>query len=276
MQNHPEQSIKSILTKYNIQPKKRLGQSFLIDKNILEKIINAANLSKNDIVLEIGPGLGSLTKELAKRVKRVIAIEKDKVMARVLEKTLKENKINNVEIINKDILKIPNYELLITNYKLIANLPYYITSPVIRKFLEAENRPQQMILMVQKEVAERIIAKNNKMSLLSVSVQFYAKPEIISYVSKDSFYPKPKVDSAIIKITPQQTPEINIKKFFELVKISFSSKRKKLKNNITPWLKMEKPDFEKILKELKINPNIRAENLSIKDWLKLFHRLDFF
>jgi len=270
MQNHPEQSIKSILTKYNIRPKKRLGQSFLIDKNILEKIINAANLSKNDIVLEIGPGLGSLTKELAKRVKRVIAIEKDKVMARVLEKTLKENKINNVEIINKDILKIPNYELLITNYKLIANLPYYITSPVIRKFLEAENRPQQMILMVQKEVAERIIAKNNKMSLLSVSVQFYAKPEIISYVSKDSFYPKPKVDSAIIKITPQQTPEINIKKFFELVKISFSSKRKKLKNNIAPWLKMEKPDFEKILKELKINPNIRAENLSVKDWLKLY------
>jgi len=266
------QNLKQLLKQYNIRPSKRLGQSFLIDNNVLEKIINAANLSKNDIVLEIGPGLGGLTKELAKRVKRVIAIEKDKKFCEILKQELKDYK--NVEIINADILKNVGYLASDIKYKVVANLPYYITSPVIRRFLEAGNRPEQMILMVQKEVAERIIAKNNKMSLLSVSVQFYAKPEIISYVSKDSFYPKPKVDSAIIRITPQQTPEINIKKFFELVKISFSSKRKKLKNNIAPWLKMEKSDFEEILKELKINPNIRAENLSIKNWLKLYESIN--
>lgn len=263
-----------ILKRYNIKPSKKLGQNFLIDKGVLKKIIHAANLNSDDIVLEIGPGLGVLTIELAKRVKKVIAIEKDRRMCEILKKVLKNYK--NVEIINKDILDVGYSTSLprscgadIKHYKLVANLPYYITSPVIRKFLEtnppAGGKPKLMILMVQKEVGQRICAKS-KMSLLSVAVQFYSKPEIISYVSKKSFYPQPKVDSAIIKITPKPIPKINTKKFFNLVKKGFSSKRKMLKNNLRI--------NESILEELRLNPKIRAENLSIQDWLKLFHKLD--
>jgi 16S rRNA (adenine1518-N6/adenine1519-N6)-dimethyltransferase len=257
--------MKDILKRYNIRPSKKLGQNFLIDKGVLRKIIDAAELHPNDIVLEIGPGLGILTIELAKRTKKVIAVEKDMVIAQVLEKILKENKINNVKVVNKDILQISN-QIQNLNYKLVANLPYYITSPVIRKFLETKDQPKLMILMVQKEVAQRICAAPPKMSLLSVAVQFYAKPEIISYVSKKSFTPSPKVDSAIIKIKPQPIPKINTKKFFNLVKNGFSSKRKMLKNNL--GIK------ESILKDLGLNPKTRAENLSIQDWLKLFHKLD--
>ena len=263
-----------ILKRYNIKPSKKLGQNFLVDKSVLKKIIHAANLNSDDIVLEIGPGLGVLTIELAKRVKKVIATEKDRRMCEILKKVLKNYK--NVEIINKDILDVGYSTSLprscgagIKHYKLVANLPYYITSPVIRKFLEtnppAGGKPKLMILMVQKEVGQRICAKS-KMSLLSVAVQFYSKPEIISYVSKKSFYPQPKVDSAIIKITPKPIPKINTKKFFNLVKKGFSSKRKMLKNNLRI--------NESILEELRLNPKIRAENLSIQDWLKLFHRLD--
>lgn len=260
--------MKEIFKQYNIKPSKKLGQNFLVDRNVLKKIIHAANLNSDDIVLEIGPGLGVLTIELAKRVKKVIATEKDRRMCEILKKVLKNYK--NVEIINKDILDVGYSTSHITtshikHYKLVANLPYYITSPVIRKFLETKNKPELMILMVQKEVGQRICAKF-KMSLLSVAVQFYSKPEIISYVSKKSFYPQPKVDSAIIKITPKPIPKINTKKFFNLVKKGFSSKRKMLKNNLRI--------NESILEELRLNPKIRAENLSIQDWLKLFHKLD--
>jgi len=256
--------MKEILKKYKIRPLKRLGQNFLLNREVLRKIIQAAEFSPKDIVLEVGPGLGVLTIELAKRVKKVIAIEKDRRMCEILKKVLKNYK--NVEIINKDILDVGYSTSHIETYKLVANLPYYITSPVIRKFLEAKNKPKLMILMVQKEVAQRICAQPPKMSLLSIAVQFYAKPEIISYVSKNSFYPQPKVDSAIIKIIPKPIPKINTKKFFNLVKKGFSSKRKMLKNNL--GIK------ESLLEELGLNPKTRAENLAVQDWLKLFHRLD--
>ncbi|OGZ32589.1 MAG: ribosomal RNA small subunit methyltransferase A [Candidatus Portnoybacteria bacterium RBG_13_40_8] len=266
--------ISKLLKKYNIKPSKRLGQNFLIDESILNKIIEAADLSSNDIVLEIGPGLGVLTVELTKKVGKVIAIEKDEKLARILSNELRIMNIKNVEVIQDDILKIPDYQLPVTSYKLIANLPYYITSPVIRKFLETKQRPELMILMVQKEVAQRICAKPPRMNLLAISVQFYASsphqkfgsgdgPKIISYVAKDSFYPQPKVDSAIIQIIPKETPKIDTEKFFNLVRAGFSSKRKMLKNNL-PGI-----DFEKI----GLNPKIRAENLSIDDWLKIYENL---
>ncbi len=261
--------MKEILKKYKIRPLKRLGQNFLIDKRVLENIVNAANLSSKDIVLEIGPGLGVLTIELAKRVKKVIAIEKDRRMCEILKKVLKNYK--NVEIINKDILDVGYSTSHIETYKLVANLPYYITSPVIRKFLEINpptgGKLKLMILMVQKEVAQRICAQPPKMSLLSIAVQFYAKPEIINYVSKKSFYPQPKVDSAIIKITPKPIPKINTKKFFNLVKKGFSSKRKMLKNNL--GIK------ESLFEELGLNPKTRAENLAVQNWIKLFHKIRF-
>ena len=230
-------------------------------------------MSSNDVVLEIGPGLGILTIELVKRAKQVVAIEKDKKMCEILKKILKNYK--NIEIINQDILKIASSELVRLpcrqaglgqkKFKLVANLPYYITSPVIRKFLETENQPQEMILMVQKEVAQRICAKPPHMNLLTIAVQLYAEPKIIGYVSKNSFWPRPKVDSAIIKITPQQIFKINPKNFFELVKTGFSSKRKMLKNN----LKIE----ESILENLGLNSKVRAENLSVQDWLKLYEKI---
>jgi len=258
--------------KYKIRPSKKLGQNFLIDKSVLRKIIEAANLSSQDIILEVGPGLGILTIELAKRVNKIIAIEKDETLHRILEGILKGRNIKNVKLINADILKIPNSKLLINNYKLIANLPYYITSPVIRKFLEIEARPKLMVLMVQKEVAERICAKPGEMSLLSVSVQFYGRPKIIAYVSKKSFYPQPKVDSAVLIITPRPVPQINPQKFFQIVKIGFSSKRKMLINNLSQKLKIQKPKLKTLLKKIGINPQARAENLSINNWLKLFHK----
>lgn len=255
-----KKTIKELLRKYNIKPSKRLGQNFLIDKSVLRKIIETANLSSKDTILEIGPGLGILTIELAEQAKKVMAVEKDKKMCKILKEILRDYR--NVKIINQDAL---SYELQVTSYKLIANLPYYITSPVIRKFLETKNPPKETILMVQKEVAQRIVAKPLRMNLLAVAVQFYAKAEIVSYVRKKSFYPQPKVDSAIIKIVPQPIPKINTKKFFQLVKTGFSSKRKMLKNN----LQLE----ESILKKIKINPKTRAENLSIQDWLKLYDEI---
>jgi len=276
--------MKEILKKYGIKPSKRLGQNFLIDKNVLKKIIEAAELKPDDIILEIGPGLGILTLELAKKVKKVIAVEKDRTLSQILKDVLKAEGINNVEVINKDILQISNFQFLISNYKIIANLPYYITSPVIRKFLESESPPQEMILMVQKEVAQRICAKPPRMNLLAVAVQFYvhpvrnkisngAEPEIISYVSRNSFWPQPKVDSAIIKIVPRVFgylyPKTETERFFKLVKAGFSSKRKMLKNNLSST-SLEARKIEKILKEIGLNPKIRAENLSIQDWIKLY------
>jgi len=271
--------MKELLKKYNIRPSKRLGQNFLIDESILEKIIAASEISKDDIVLEIGPGPGILTLALAKKAKKVIAIEKDAKMAEILNNELGVKNIKNVEIINCDALKIFNFQFSIFNkfsifnYKLVANLPYYIASPVIKMFLEAQNRPDLMVLMVQKEVGQRICAKT-KMSLLGIAVQFYAQPEIVSLVPKTSFYPRPKVDSAIIKIVPQKKlPEINREKFFSLVRAGFSSKRKVLIGNLSRELKIENCKLKIIFDQCKFDQKIRAENLSVEDWIKLYEQI---
>lgn len=254
-----------------IKPIKRLGQNFLIDKQVIKKIIRAANLQSKDIVLEIGPGTGTLTQEIAKTAKKVIAVEKDPRMIEVLKESLKDFK--NVKSINQDILKFDSYKLLTTNYKLIANLPFYITSSVIRKFLESKNPPKEMILMVQKEVAQRICAKPPKMSILAVSVQFYANAKIISYVSKKSFRPKPKVDSTIIKIVPGKRYKIDADKFFKIVKAGFSHPRKQLANNLSKELKLSKEKINHLLLKSNIKYSQRAETLSIDDWIKLSNML---
>jgi len=267
------EEIKRLLKKYNIYPSKRLGQNFLVDEGILKKIVEAAELSKNDIVLEVGPGIGNLTVELAKSVKKVIAVEKDQDLVRILKELLDCWKVRNVRIVEGDIRKIENCKLKIENcYKVVANIPYYLTSPLIRKFLEASNAPKEMILMVQKEVAQRICAKPPKMSILAVSVQFYAKPEIISFVSKKSFWPQPKVDSAIIKIKPLINADkrlINADLFLKTVKTGFSQPRKQLANNLSNGLKMDKGKVKNWLLKNNIQPTQRAETLTIEDWLKL-------
>jgi 16S rRNA (adenine1518-N6/adenine1519-N6)-dimethyltransferase len=258
--------IKEILTKYETKPSKGMGQNFLVNKKILEKIIISSDLKSDDTVLEVGPGLGTLTQELAKIVGNVIAIEKDRYMCQILEETLQDYK--NIKIINDDILK-NNFELP-KQYKLIANIPYYLTSPLIRKFLEIKNPPEFLMLMIQKEVAQRICASPPNMSVLAVSVQFYAEAKIISYVKKENFWPKPKVDSAIIKITPkisenQSDPEL----FFKIVKAGFSQPRKQLGNNLSKGLKLNKEEINLWLSKNKIKPTQRAETLSIADWKNL-------
>jgi len=280
------QNPRELLKYYGIKPSKRLGQNFLVDKRVLEKIIEVASPSSKDLILEVGPGLGMLTVELARRVKKVIAIEKDKTLFQILKDILKSKGINNVEVINKDILQISNFEFLISNkilnpnYKIVANLPYYITSPFIRKFLEAEHKPKLMVLMVQKEVAQRICAKPPKMSLLAVAVQFYAKPEIVSYVSKKSFFPQPKVDSAILRIAPWKNADsyaekcgISPEQFFKIVKAGFSSRRKFLINNLSRELKIKNYKLKIVFDQIGLGQKLRAENLSIEDWLKLYYEL---
>lgn len=265
------QTVRELLSKHKAFASKGLGQHFLIDKGVLRDIIEAADLQLKDIVLEIGPGIGTLTQELAQRAQRAIIVEKDENMVEILRETLAEFK--NVEILTGDILKIPDTKYLIqdTKYKLVANLPYYITSPVIRKFLETtEARPQSMVLMVQKEVAQRICSKPPEMSLLAVSVQFYAKIETIRYVSKNSFWPQPKVDSAIIKITPFiQQKSTSVPLFFKIVRTGFSHPRKQLINNFSTGFSTGRQQVEQWLINNGIKPEQRAETLSIEDWINL-------
>ena len=199
-----QREIQRILKKKEGKPLRGLGQNFLINKLVIKQTIRAANLKKKDKILEIGPGIGVLTLELAKKVREVVTVEKDPKMVEALKDVLTDHHVKNVKIISGDILRLPDtqYKILNTQYKVIANLPYYITAPVIRKFLEGGKPPSLMVLIIQKEVAQRICAKPPKMNLLALSVQFYSRPEIIGYVSKKSFWPKPKVDGAILRVTP--------------------------------------------------------------------------
>ena len=264
-----------LLKKYKIRPNKRLGQNFLISKTILREIIKAADLKPSDIILEIGPGLGILTKELAKKVKKVIAVEKDKKLADILKKELDNNKIKNIQVINQDILKFKSSSFnLKESYKLIANLPYYITGPVIRMFLESTKPPELMVLMVQKEVGKRICASPPKMSKLAVFSQFYGKPEIVKFVSKKSFRPQPKVDSVILKIKPliltdKRLIKTDRKLFSKIVRAGFSQPRKQLINNFSKSLEISRKEVEKWLKENKIQPSQRAESLTVENWIDL-------
>ncbi|MFA6159900.1 MAG: 16S rRNA (adenine(1518)-N(6)/adenine(1519)-N(6))-dimethyltransferase RsmA [Parcubacteria group bacterium] len=263
-----------------MKPKKSLGQNFLRDTDVLEKIIASADLKPTDLVVEIGPGEGVLTEKLFKNAGKVLAIEVDGVLANKLKKQYKNSK--KIEIIDADILKINLPEIIKNNnfqkYKVVANIPYYITSPIIQLFLETEFPPSEMILMVQKEVAERICAQAGQMSILAVSVQYYAKPELLFYVDKKSFFPVPEVDSAVIKISKihrgssasiMEAELPKTKHFFRIVKAGFSAKRKTLVNNLSASLKLNKKEVEEKLKKIGINSNQRAQELSVEDWKKL-------
>lgn len=259
-----------------IKAKKSLGQNFLKDDIVLQKIIEKADLSIKDIVIEIGPGQGALTEKLANICKKVIAVEIDSSLIKILSSRFHNN--NKIEIINADILKInlpelvKSHALIAKKYKLVANLPYYITSPIIRLFLETKFPPEEMILMVQKEVAERICAKKGKMSILALAVQYYSRPEYLFTVPAASFNPIPKVESAVIKIaniSHKNTEKEKTKKFFRLIRAGFSAKRKTLANNLSNSLKLNKEIIEESLKKINLCPNVRAQELSLKEWEKL-------
>ncbi len=259
------------LKELNLKPRKKLGQNFLIDQNIVKKLLTASNLKSTDIILEIGPGLGAITLTLAKQVKKVIAVEKDRELCQALKETLREKNIDNVEVINRDIL---NFQPAQSKYKIVANLPYNIATAVVMKFLEAEQKPKSMTIMLQKEVGLRMLAKPPKMNKLAVFSQLYAKIKKISYVSKNCFYPKPKVDSVILHLTPisdVQRQILDEKLFARIVKAGFSAPRKQLINNLSKSkeLNLTRQQTEKWLAQNKISPSQRAETLSLSDWQNL-------
>jgi 16S rRNA (adenine1518-N6/adenine1519-N6)-dimethyltransferase len=248
--------MKELLEKYNIKPSKKLGQNFLVNQGIIEKIIKSAEIKEDEIILEIGPGLGVLTRELAKKAQKVITIEKDPKLVELLKEELKDFK--NVEIINEDILKtsrVPSSG----RFKVVANLPFNIATAIIQKFLEADNKPSEMILMVQKEVAQRICAKPPKMSILAVSVQFYSDPKILFHISRGSFWPTPKVDSSILQIKPFDKPGLSTPDFFKIVKTGFAHPRKQLGSNLP----------KELLLKAGLDPKRRAETLTVEDWVNL-------
>lgn len=264
---------KRLLRQFDLKARKRLGQHFLIDEGVLSLIVGTAELSPTDVVVEVGPGLGILTKELASRAGRVIAIELDDKLAALLKQTLAS--FSNVTIVNDDVLGLEPKDLLKgqrVGYKVVANLPYYITSPVLSHFLEASAKPQTMIVMVQKEVAEAIAAEPGRMSLLSVSVQFYGEPRIISRVPAQSFYPVPKVDSAILRIDLYSQPAVAVAdegSFFELVRAGFATPRKQLVNSLAQGLGLAKAEVLTLLERADIESRRRAETLTLEEWARL-------
>ena len=275
--------LKSLCAKYHLNPSKQYGQNYLISDAPIKKMIEAAELSLDDIVVEIGPGFGILTFSLAPLVKKVFAFEIEKKLMPFWKEKQKE--FPNVEIIWGNALdRIMNYELGIMKYKVIANLPYQITSHLLRTLLEMENKPERIIIMVQKEVAERICAKprsagsrqTGTMSMLAVSVQYYGEPKIITKVLKGNFWPSPQVDSTVLCIKTFKHPNIqtfNDEEFFRVVKAGFTNKRKQLWHNLSSHLGLEKEAVKNIVKEATGNEKIRAEDLSVEDWEKVVEKI---
>lgn len=317
-------SPKEFLQIKGIRPSKLRGQHFLISENALNKIIEAAELKPTDVVLEIGPGLGTLTQELVKRAGQVVAVEKDARFVKILQDRFKDFK--NLEIIHNDILKFvftdnkrssvickreECSEEQFKNYKIVANIPYNITSDILIKFLEEEPRPERLVLMLQKEVADRILERNGRSSRLSIFVNYFGKPELVTRVPATAFYPSPKVDSAIIKITPNIEAKLRCtpqrsegrkfsfdsleggkekeRAFFNFVRLGFSHPRKKLISSLKIWSKRNPvPDASRrygagvdqiqslpeIFRKLNLDQNVRPENLHLEDWIRLFDALE--
>ena len=260
---------KSQLHRLGAKAKKGLGQHFLVDRSVLEKIISAAELEPTDIVIEVGPGLGILTEELVKKAARVIAIEVDSKLASSLQNRL--SKFAILTVINADILQLDPEDLIDKqkNYKVVANLPYYVAAPIMRHFLEASLKPSLMVVMVQKEVGQSIVATPGNMSILGISVQLYGKPTIVDYVPAQSFYPEPKVDSAIVRIEVYPRPAVgvaDIAGFFEIVKTGFSAPRKQIRNSLALGLQLPLAEIVALLEQAGIAPQRRPETLSLEEW----------
>lgn len=249
-------------------PKKSLGQHWLTDRQILAEIAESADIKPEDTVLEIGPGLGTLTSELLRRAKKVIAVEFDSELAAKLPRQFPGT---NLEVIHEDILSF-DLSQLPAGYKVVANVPYYITSKIVEKLMTADNRPLLSVLLVQKEVAERIDARQGEMSILAVSAQIFAKTSLGVKVPKQFFTPPPKVDSQVVILKTRQQPLVppsDEKAFFLMVKIGFAARRKKLRSSISAGLGIPKHAAEQLLEHANINPDKRAQDLTIEDWVRL-------
>jgi 16S rRNA (adenine1518-N6/adenine1519-N6)-dimethyltransferase len=271
---------RKLLRRYGIRARKRLGQHFLVDNAVLKTVLDAAALSPADTVIEVGPGLGIMTAELAKRAGWVIAIELDNRLADILQETLQ---YENVVILNEDVLgtdpaallkgRAPAFPSALHSYKVVANLPYYITSPVLRHFLEAPVKPEKMVVMVQQEVAEAITAEAGKRSVLSIAVQFYGKPSIVANVPAASFFPAPEVDSAVVKIDVYRRPPVavdDVEGFFKLVRAGFTAARKQIANSLAQGLGLPKQEVLGLLAKAGIESQRRAETFTLEEWANLW------
>ena len=267
-----------ILKQYKITANKNLGQNFLVDEKIIGEIIKAANISKKDLIIEIGPGIGSLTKSIIPNAGKTICIELDKKMANIISNRFK----NEIEIINEDILKVDLKKIAEQNkdknIKVLANLPYYITTPIIMKLLESNLELESITVMVQKEVAERLIAKpgDSLSGAITYTVYYYAIGTKITDVPNNSFIPKPEVTSQVIKLTLRKEPITyieNKEKFFEIIKLAFMQRRKTLVNSLANSKISTKQKIEQILDELNIGKNIRAENLTMEQFAEIAKRI---
>lgn len=263
---------KDLLKQNHLVPDNAKSQNFLINEKVYDAIVESASINKYDVVLEIGPGLGFLTTRLLAKAESVVAVEVDDRLVFLLNKLTKQ--YDNLKIINKNVLGFDESEL-VDSYKLVANLPYHLTGKILKKFLSSEYPPQSLVVLVQKEVADRICAGPGKHSLLSLSIQYYGRSEKVSDVSADSFFPVPKVDSAILRVSdikPASDKQAE-KRFWQTVKIGFSGKRKTLVHNLSSGFQKDKKEFRGVLQKIGLSEKIRAQELSIDDWEKLILEL---
>ena len=248
-----------------MKPKKSLGQNWLNDKDSLDYIIGLALCSSKDFVLEIGPGQGALTRQLVKRVGQVLAVELDSSLITSLRKI----NASNLQVVQGDFLQF-RLEDLPRFYKVVANVPYYITSKIIKKLLTTSNKPARIVLLLQKEVAERLAAGPGDYSILGISAQFYAVIELGRVITAENFEPRPKVDSRVVIMTPHNKyQDVDDKLFFRVVKAGFSARRKKLRSSLAGGLNLTKTKTDELLNKAKIDPNLRSQDLAIDDWLKI-------
>jgi 16S rRNA (adenine1518-N6/adenine1519-N6)-dimethyltransferase len=269
---HPDQAHR-LLRSAGLKARKGLGQNFLTDNSIRDEILQAASLSPGDMVIEVGPGLGMLTEELVKHTGRTVAVELDDSLAERLRQKLKAS--SNLEVISSDILKLDLAGVLkgATGYKVVANIPYYITSPILHYFMHADSRPSLMVIMMQKEVAEDIAAPPGKMNFMSISMRIFSRPEIVCMVPAASFYPAPRVDSAVVKFTLLDQPAIQVDdlhKFLEFVHIGFSAPRKKIRNSLSLGLKIEPDEADALLLKAGIDSQRRPGSLLPEEWSRLY------
>ncbi len=268
--------LKQLLQRYNIRPNQTYGQNFLLNEIVLQDMVDSVPFKKGDALLEVGPGLGSLTEFLLRTENPVLSIEKDPKFLPVLKSLRKQHKNFRYEI--SDILHFNFQEVMadFPNYHVVANIPYYITGKIIQLFVRAEHKPKSITLLIQKEVAENLTAKPGQMNLLAISVQLFGEAKIIQKVLARDFYPSPKVDSSIIQIILHERPKYKLtdeKKFFALLRACFTGKRKQLHNTLANFLHIDKKTAEIFLTNLKINPQARPQELSIGEWIELFNKI---
>ena len=265
-----------ILNKYHITANKSLGQNFLIADDVIEGIVNSANINKNDVVIEIGPGLGTLTQKLLEKAKKVIAIELDKRMIEILQDRF--SLYDNFELINKDVLKVDIHKLIENemHVKIVANLPYYITTPIIMKLLEDKLKVETITVMIQKEVAERLVAMpGDRLSgSITHAIHYYSEATCVLTVPSNSFIPEPAVESQVIQLKLRNNPPVQVKDeklFFELIKVAFMQRRKTFINATSKFI--DKKKMEEILKDLQIDLQIRGEKLTIEQFAKIANKI---